>query len=192
MIIGWNVATYSPGLLGPIDEVRISYLNRLYTYPTTGPLVKDVYTQCLYEFDITPPVNTGQAPVYTVTVPNPAAGSNWSYTLLVPARLKSASAILSCSAGAATRYPIIQPVAGGVLVADVSLTPAGLTANQVGVCSVWSGAALVASAVGGGVIIANAPWPDEILPAGATIGSYVYGIQTADQWSSIGLTFSAE
>jgi hypothetical protein len=189
MIIGWNVATYSPGLLGPIDEVRISYLNRLYTYPTTGPLVKDVYTQCLYEFDITPPVNTGQAPVYTVTVPNPVQGADWSYTLPAPARLKLVSAVLYAGNLAASRLPLLNIVMGG----RNNLFPVAtvLTINQLGYID-WAPGLALAEVAGGGYFYLTAPIPDLLLPAGSVVSTYTEAITTADQWQQLVLTFSAE
>jgi hypothetical protein len=190
MIIGWNVATYSPGLLGPIDEVRISYLNRLYTYPTTGPLVKDVYTQCLYEFDITPPVNTGQAPVYTVTVPNPAGGSDWTYTLLTPARLLAVNMnFVGAPGGAAFSRLIIRNAGVGLW---TGILAPSIAANQQANLNAAVGAPFASVSESATYLDAMAPLPNLMLPAGATIGTSTEGTTAGMQYNYITLTFSAD
>jgi hypothetical protein len=189
MIIGWNVATFVPGLLGPIDEVRISYLNRLYTYPTTGPLVKDVYTQCLYEFDFTPPVNTGQAPVYTVTVTSPAAGADWTYTLPAPARLVGVDAELLTSAVVANRTPFLEWGPGATTPQVGNPTP--IVAGQTSFVHFATGY-IDSNYSSGGITIQKTGTPSLLLPAGTIIKSSTIGLQVTDAWTNIALTFSAE
>ena len=47
-------------------------------------------------------------PLQTVTVANPAAGAQWSYTLVYPARLRHIGAVFTTSATAANRYPYVN------------------------------------------------------------------------------------
>jgi hypothetical protein len=133
-------------------------------------------------------------PVYTVPVPNPAAGADWSYTLPAPARLVGITTGLTCSSTAANRFPLLAINNGSQDLFNTS-PPAALTAN-----TNW----LVDAAVGvndspillssGGYVgsFERLSLPSWLLPAGYKVHSKTINLQPTDQWNGTLLTFSAE
>ena len=151
-------------------------------------------TGLLYEIDTpTFPFAAAAAisPVYTVTVANPAPGADWTYTLPAPARLKAVASALTPS-GAANRYPFLAiATAGSAATIAQSANATAITAGASGgaYCDWWPGVADT-SLVSGTYQFQKTGMPDLMLPAGSVIKSITVGLQAADQWSSIALTFS--
>ena len=128
----------------------------------------------------------GVTPVYTVTVPQPVAGSDWNYTLPAPARLVGVDAQMSTSAAVANRTPFLQWGAGATV---GNSTP--IVASQTS--SVHFATGYVDSNYSsGGVTIQKTGIPSLLLPAGTIIKSVTLGLQATDQWFNVALTFSAE
>jgi hypothetical protein len=130
------------------------------------------------------------SPVYTVTVPNPAQGADWSYTLPAPARLKLVSTVLFAGNLAASRLPLLNIVMGGRN--NFFPVATALTINQLGYINWAPGLALAEVAGVPGSFFLTAPIPDLLLPAGSVVSTYTEAITTADQWQQLVLTFSAE
>ena len=125
---------------------------------------------------------------WTVTVPQPAAGANWSYTLPFTARLKMVQAVFAASAAVGTRQPVLIINNGPSL----TLSAAGFTASSGGWMAAYPGGP-VPPQLPGGSNVNERGMPDLVLPAGATISTGVggSGIQAGDQWRQITLTFAA-
>ena len=152
------------------------------TFPTTC-------TATLYAV-----TRASQAPTcptsWTVTVPDPAAGAEWSYTTTTDARLRYVQCVYTTDATSATRYPCLS-VNGGP---SLSLAPAGITASNGGDWLLAYPGAPVPGQLSAGSNVWERGLPDYgALPAGTTISSNVQGsgIEPGDQWSQIVLTFSA-
>jgi hypothetical protein len=131
--------------------------------------------------------------VYSVAVPNPGAGLDWSYTLPAPARVLSVAASFVASGAAATRYPFLN-LAGGDLI-QTPFTPAGITAGQAFnlYCTLDGPTPPVAAAgalPSGSKLINSGLTPSALLPAGSQVGSLTGGLQAADQWEGIVLTLA--
>jgi hypothetical protein len=152
----------------------------------TTPLAYEVY-EVDYDFDFMEVARS--LGVYTIQVPNPAPGADWSYTLPAPARLVEVTATLAASAAAATRFPRFYFTNTGLATANTPMTPAGVTASQDYLASGWPGAALVAGAASASLFYGSYPIPDMLL-AGGTIKSATNNIQAADQWGGVVLTLS--
>jgi hypothetical protein len=131
----------------------------------------------------------GPTPVYTVNVANPAAGSNWSYTLLAPARLVGVTATFA-SSSAANRFARLA-ISG--LNMNTSLTSAVITTNSLIVFTAYPGAPfLQVNDIPVGEVQQLAPLSNLMLSAGYVIQGIMDGIVATDQWEGITLTFSAE
>jgi hypothetical protein len=131
----------------------------------------------------------GVTPVYTVNVANPAAGSNWSYTLLAPARLVGVTATFA-SSSAANRFARLA-ISG--LNMNTSLTSAVITTNSLIVFTAYPGAPfLQVNDIPVGEVQQLAPLSNLMLSAGYVIQGIMDGIVATDQWEGITLTFSAE
>lgn len=129
---------------------------------------------------------------WTVVVPQPAAGSNWSYTLPGPAKLVCASgAFVAYNYGTSyTRYPqiVLGDLGGGVqLFSTSSAIGNGTTLYFSAFLGTPKG--LASPSYADNVTIPELP--DVVLPGGSTISGSVPGLQAGDQWESLALTFSA-
>ena len=143
-----------------------------------------------YQFQRMPYVPPlGSAPGWSVQLPNPAPGSEWSYVLPVPARLTRLSGQFTAGSTAANRWPslIIGPVpsygqylpmVGSAIVASASCHLQG-----------WPGPP--------GLVYVGDPaghnlftFPDRVLPAGLAIASATFGLQSGDQWADVILDFA--
>lgn len=121
--------------------------------------------------------------VQTVSVTEPAAGADWSYTLPYAARVKFVQATLTLSAQSGDRNPALYTSqmhytdwANGVSVTSGSGNYQAFPGGPV---------PAVFESLYGNYIMGI---PDfGVLPAGTVIGSFTGGIQTGDQWSSISL-----
>lgn len=134
------------------------------------------------------------SPVYTVNVANPAAGSNWSYTLPAPSRLMGVSAQLAAG-GAGNRYPALWiTYNSGFPQARFAMTAAALA----GITQWLQGSpGMFLPFIAPGADSSGVPpsqygfAPDLFLPAGTVISSSTGGLLATDQWSNIYLTLSA-
>ena len=124
---------------------------------------------------------------YTVVVPNPAAGADWTYTLPAPARLTSLQAYLDTAA--ATRIPYLAlQTSPGVYTAFIPMTNnVALAAGNPSFCMFPAAAIILGTATNATY---TAPLPDLLLAAGAIIGSFTKALAISDQWNSIVLTLS--
>ena len=124
-----------------------------------------------------------------VTVPQPAAGANWSYTLPFPARVRHIGAVFTASATAATRYPYVNinpgsPAGNGF---DALPNGQGMTAGGAYYLSWQAGSGFVPY-LSLGANQWQAAIPDYgVLPTGTVIGSGVLALQAGDQWGSTNL-----
>jgi hypothetical protein len=164
-------------LAGPLGEVLVTVPAAIATYATISET-----TVALTE--------TTSVPVYQITVPNPLAGADWSYTLPQPARVVGIQNILNCSATAANRYPFLQD-------SEIMTSPmaaANITANQevlmVGRRGDAQAPVAALEATPHGVNVVNFSFPDlGLQPAGYTLNSATTGLAATDQWEYIYLLF---
>lgn len=119
----------------------------------------------------------------SVTVANPAAGSDWTYTVAAGTRerIVSVTATLTTSATVANRIPVITITQGGNIVYQASPTAAqtattALTYLFTSGLQPWTGA--------GGQIVVPLP-PNLFLTGGNTISVTTTALQAGDQWSNI-------
>ena len=143
-----------------------------------------------YQFQRMPYVPPlGSAPGWSVQLPNPAPGSEWSYVLPVPARLARLSGQFTADSAAANRWPnlIIGPVPsyGQYLPMVGSAIAASTFCHLQG----WPGPP--------GLVYVGDPagrnlftFPDRVVPAGLAIASATFGLQAGDQWSDVILDFA--
>jgi hypothetical protein len=185
-----NVPTQS--FTGIIDELEIAGNIRHAVIPylvEAGPIVPDGFTGLLYHFDVAEPDWSSGAVSWTVTVPNPAAGGQWTYTLPAPARLRSLVAVFTAVGAAANRFPYVALLAGTPNAGEVPLAPSAITAGVGLIINAFPGAPL--QIVASSPEMGTAALPDIILPAGSTINSLCQNMQTTDTWTNIFLTFTA-
>lgn len=130
-------------------------------------------------------------PVTTIAVPEPAAGADWSYTLLTAARLANIYAELLTVAGGATRLPSIGIKVGGDFIYYMAATTSVgvVAATDYAIFNLYPGAALETNPTGNDTY--QAPIPDLFLPEGAEILSNTSALAGTDQWQGILLTMSA-
>jgi hypothetical protein len=127
--------------------------------------------------------------VYTVTVPNPAPGADWSYVLPAPGRLLAVQGLYEASATAVNRLPRLTFVNTAVGMAQVIMVPISVTASEDVIFTGFPTAALAEGGVSPN-LYGTFPYPDLLLPAGATIASATLNIATTDQWAALELTLS--
>jgi hypothetical protein len=120
----------------------------------------------------------------TITVGNPAAGTDWSFTVPTGARQKivSVSAILTTSANAANRQPRLI-VDDGANILFNSGAPVNETASLTWTNTWGAGASGPVTTDPSKVL--NAVPNDLFLPAGFRIRTVTGAIDAADQWSAI-------
>ena len=130
---------------------------------------------------------------FTVTVPNPAAGADWSYTLPFSAKLKAVSAQLNTSGTVATRYPTFVGLLGRVstYAQYIAMTPSGISASNSAHLQGWAGTPGLPVVNTGSPGLTMFTFPDIALGVTNVITSVTFNIQSGDQWSGINLTFSA-
>lgn len=182
-----------PGVV--FDSVRVSNSLRyggLSSVAPQAPFLPDASTECLYQFNSSD--NSDWSPItWTVSVANPSAGSDWSYTLPTKCKVRGIHAYISTSSGATNRYPLfrIQTNDGNSILSDVlPLTTTDLAGNSVGVLQAAIGAQSVQGA--GTAKWSTAPLPDlGALPAGTVLFGLANPVQTGDQWQEIALTFES-
>jgi len=133
----------------------------------------------------------GVTPVYTVTVPNPVPGADWSYTLPAPARLVNVEASLTAGSTVANRAPLIIIKVGGTQIAVVPMATTPLTASATASYNGFPGTSVQSLAYATSGTLWNFAIPDLMLPAGTVLSSETVGLAGTDQWGSIELTFSA-
>ena len=179
--LGWAAVldpteTYNIGSINPADTMTI--------YASAG--VRQVAVSNL---PTVPPGNTGFGSVYThaypvtvkiVTVPEPAAGADWSYTLPYAAKVVGVAATLTTSATAGTRLPRLN-LAG--MYTDMSAS--GVAASSSDGLYGWRASPGAIT----GISIHNYGIPDlGVLPAAAVIASNSgVTLQAGDQWSAVSL-----
>ena len=126
-------------------------------------------------------------PVQTISVPNPAAGAQWSYTLAYPAKLRHIGAVFTTSATAANRYPYVSIGLGHGNSFDALPNGSPLTASAAVNLSWQAGSPSVPfNSPGANGWLASIP-DYGVLPTGTVISSGVSGMQSTDQWSNVNL-----
>ena len=127
----------------------------------------------------------------TVSVPEPAAGADWSYTLPYAARLIAVTAQFAASATAANRWPALVGVAGpaSIYAAYVYMVGTAVTASTTAQLQGQPGMSVGApTTIAGPVAITRYSYPPTgVLPADSIIESITFNIQAGDQWSDISL-----
>jgi hypothetical protein len=127
--------------------------------------------------------------LHTVTVGNPAAGADWTFTVpnAVRWRINSIAAVLTTSATVASRLPQLT-------VQDVgALTTYKAAANSLITASLVTLVAAAPASIGSSVAVPPAqavliPTPsDFIVEAGWIIQTNTVALQAGDQWSSINI-----
>lgn len=171
-----------------------------------GPLISDTnsvsvqivfQTACnyiVYEVDSEIPPLPSLSVVEAVTVPEPAAGDDWTFTLQVPARLVGLQANLSlANVGAPRGVPQLSLYSSAGDSISVPLTTAlqAIDTLEVYYASVAATGGPISTPTG----VSPARWyaalPSILLPAGAVISSgSLGGLNALDQWSSIVLWFA--
>ena len=128
-------------------------------------------------------------PAQQVSVPNPAAGADWSYVVPFPARVISISAQLETSATTADRWPYIIGLLGPAnsYPQYILATPTALTAGAGWHIQGWPGGPEAPNTSGDAIGIMRFSIPALVLPAGAGVSSVTPGLQVTDQWSAVNL-----
>jgi len=130
------------------------------------------------------------SPVYTVTVPSPAAGADWTYTLPAPARLLAVNMnFVGAPGGAAFSRLVIRNAGVGLW---TGILAPSIAANQQANINAAVGAPFASVSESATYLDAMAPLPNLMLPAGATIGTSTDGTAAGMQYNYITLTFSAD
>lgn len=171
------------------DEARIGgvryYSVSAFIIPQS-PLEEDNDTGVLFHFD------NGDAPEdgnsFTVPIPQPAGGFNWTYTLPFAAQLRDIITSYAASSTAITRYPyfIITLPNGSSPIFVMTLN--GITASQTFWLTAYLGGPPLAAIPIGGA--SERGLPDYgLLPAGTVIESGVINMEAGDQWGEINLVF---
>ena len=120
----------------------------------------------------------------TYVVPNPTAGSEWSFTLPYAAQLTRLSAKFLAGSTTANRWLYLVTSQSASYGGYIPLSSAATTANaQVLVGAATGPPAVPVTEAGLGITLARLP--EGPLPAGLSISSFVEGFQASDQWSSI-------
>jgi hypothetical protein len=129
---------------------------------------------------------TGGGVLNTVSVPNPAAGTDWSYTppAGVRQRVQSIQATLTTSAAVANRTVVIHITQGGnVLYSAADPTPQ--TASTTVTYTFAPG--LPAQGATGNVVVTPLP-AGLVINSTFTISVSTIGLQAGDQWSAINIS----
>jgi hypothetical protein len=129
---------------------------------------------------------TGGGMLNTVSVANPAAGTDWSYTppAGVRQRVQSIQATLTTSAAVANRTVVIHITQGGNLfysAADPTPQTASTTVNYT------FAPGLPAQGATGNVVVTPLP-SNLIIDSTFTISVATQGLQAGDQWSAINIS----
>ena len=124
---------------------------------------------------------------YTITVPVPAPGADWSYVLPAPGRLVAIVTQLVTSAVVANRTPRLYLDAGAK--GQLSLSPANIPASQNYTMNVFPGASAT-TAGGAGVFFTTTPIPDLLMGAGMEVLTNTVNLDAGDAWQYIALTFT--
>lgn len=129
----------------------------------------------------------------TITVPSPSPGADWSYTLLMPARVRAIWARLTTAVAAATRYPdLIVSTPASAVITYLPMSAAGVAASTTQDVAMGPGMGPLTSVTETGVDVkCMVGFPDVMLPIGTVIKSSTTNIQAADQWAPIELTLSS-
>lgn len=139
-----------------------------------------------------------QAPTRTkVTVSQPAAGADWSYT--VPAgtwlKLMSGLTTLTCSATTAQRNPGTIITDGTKTIGRLEYQTSGANPKASSVCQISYVTSHNWQVAGNAQIPANGPLclslPPFVLPPGYVIGSVTPNLQAGDQYSAVTLIFGS-
>ena len=127
------------------------------------------------------------APLQVVSVPSPAAGADWSYTLPWPAKVVSVSGQLATSATAATRWPNLAGLLGpaNTYAQYLAMTTAGVGASLYQHLQGWPGAPAPPLLNSGNPGASMFTVPPGVLPAGTTVESITFNLQAGDQWSGV-------
>ena len=125
-----------------------------------------------------------------VTLVQPAAGSEWLYTLPAPGRLLAVQAALVCSAAVANRAPTLVIPS----IAFAPMTAAGLLGGSTtlfyGYPEGPTTPVLALGNAGGNPVWNFSFFLNALLPIGTAIESLTTNLQVGDQWEDITLTFS--
>lgn len=124
--------------------------------------------------------------IHTITVGNPAAAADWSFTIPAGARMKlrSAQAQLATSATVANRFPFLHLTDS---VNEYALfTPSAAQVASLTVVYHWSPGATQQAVISSQEVVATLS--DMVLPPGHVIASTTPGISAGDQWSAIVLS----
>ena len=126
-----------------------------------------------------------------ITVPNPAAGANWSYTLPVSyeQEIRALECKLTCAAAAGNRAPKFQILSpGGAVLWEVAFSVASTT-GQVSVFSLWLDCprSNYSFIIPGGNHEYNDGLPFVRLVPGCVVASAFLLLNVADQFSDISL-----
>lgn len=130
---------------------------------------------------------SGIGAVSVVTaVGNPAAGADWSFVVPATRQLICVTALLTTAVAVANRTPQLKlATATPVTIVLSPLAPAQVA--SLADTYVWFPGAPLSAAAAATI---TAPIPTVTLAANSTIGTVTAGIQAADQWSAIVLTFA--
>lgn len=153
---------------------------------TFSTLFAAATTYSIYEVDSDYAI-TGLAhsiPAESVAVPNPPPGTDWNWTMLAPARLTVVTATLVCSIAVANRstYLFLQSGAQSM----IPMSSVVLTSGQTFIHNGFPAAGLSTRTGDNHGLFST---PDILLGAGDTIASVTSGIDVADQWENVVLTF---
>lgn len=140
------------------------------------------------EYDINPRVEGGQAEV--VTVADPSAGADFSYTLPdgYNYEVRSIAYQLVTSAAAANRNPGVKVTDGSDVELGRSFTTGATTATKTSQQNADIGFVGGGNSITDVAHIYSVPFGASRLPAGWKIKSVVNNIQAADQISNVRLT----
>lgn len=148
-----------------------------------------VVYECDFDFDY--PNLAQTVPTYALAVPT-SAGADWAVTLSAPARLVSMSGQFVASNAAGDRSPYLVGLAGTALTfgAYIPMASAAIAPSGVWRGHGWVGSPMVPTTDAGSLAVQGFTFPEVLLPAGSTIQSITTGIQAADAWSGVVLTFA--
>lgn len=121
-----------------------------------------------------------------ISLAEPAAGTDWTYTLPYAARLKRVSgSFAATSATAANRWPMLVTTQAAGYGGYVPMTTAAVVAGTNAHIGGWPTAPFASTANPAGS--QTFPFPDEVLPSGTVVQTVTFNIQAGDQWSSVQL-----
>jgi len=126
------------------------------------------------------------APTKLVSVAQPGAGADWTYTLTYAAEIQGAGAQLVTNSTAASRTPVLKITDGS---GDIEAELGNGAAQTASLTSQWTWAPTSASLTSAPYLV---PFPAGlVLPSGFKIATVTANIQTTDQWSAIWLALVA-